>query len=110
MFSPNGTIKKNWLPQGDGANFTLSRILAVPLLVVLLWNASWLGYLIAFVVFCIAGATDYLVRLVAPDLKALARILNEVFLPHPSVAHVRSSIVLDQLKQTTQLPLRHLQP
>ena len=58
----------------------------------------------------LTGATDYLVRLVAPDLKALARILNEVFLPHPSVAHVRSSIVLDQLKQTTQLPLRHLQP
>lgn len=27
MFSPNGTIKKNWLPQGDGANFTFSRIL-----------------------------------------------------------------------------------
>jgi len=27
MFSPNGTVKKNWLPQGDGPNFTLSRIL-----------------------------------------------------------------------------------
>lgn len=39
---------------------TLSRILAVPLLVILMWNASWLGYLVAFVVFCIAGATDYL--------------------------------------------------
>jgi CDP-diacylglycerol--glycerol-3-phosphate 3-phosphatidyltransferase len=39
---------------------TLSRILAVPLLVVLMWNASWLGYLVAFVLFCIAGATDYL--------------------------------------------------
>lgn len=39
---------------------TLSRILAVPLLVILMWNANWIGYLVAFVVFCIAGATDYL--------------------------------------------------
>lgn len=27
MFSPNGTIKKNWLPTGEGHNFQLSRIL-----------------------------------------------------------------------------------
>jgi len=27
MFSPNGTVKKNWLPSGDGATFNLSRIL-----------------------------------------------------------------------------------
>jgi hypothetical protein len=26
-------------------------------------------------------------------------------LPHPSVAHLRSSIVLDRLKQTTILPI-----
>jgi len=28
MFSPNGTIYENWLPAGDGDNFTLSPILA----------------------------------------------------------------------------------
>lgn len=56
----------------------------------------------------LTGAADYLVRLVTTDLKALSRILNDVFLPHPSVANVRSSIVLDQLKQTTTLPLAHL--
>lgn len=39
---------------------TLSRILAVPLLVILMWNAGWVGYLVAFVLFCVAGATDYL--------------------------------------------------
>lgn len=27
MFSPNGTIKKNWLPTGEGTSFNLSRIL-----------------------------------------------------------------------------------
>jgi cardiolipin synthase (CMP-forming) len=39
---------------------TLSRILAVPLLVVLMWNAGWLGFALAFALFCIAGFTDYL--------------------------------------------------
>lgn len=39
---------------------TLSRIFAVPLLVALLWDPGWAGYLAAFVLFCIAGATDYL--------------------------------------------------
>jgi len=38
---------------------TLSRILAVPLLVLLMWNAGWAGYLLAFILFCIAGITDY---------------------------------------------------
>ncbi len=39
---------------------TLSRILAVPLFVVLMWNASWPGYTAAFVLYCVAGLTDYL--------------------------------------------------
>lgn len=39
---------------------TLSRILAVPLLVAMMWNAGWFGYLLAFVTFCVAGVTDYL--------------------------------------------------
>jgi DNA-binding Lrp family transcriptional regulator len=58
--------------------------------------------------FSLTGEADYLVKLVVPDLKALSRLLNEVFLPHGSVAHVRSSIVLDRLKQTPKLPLSHL--
>ncbi len=39
---------------------TLSRIFAVPLLVILMWKANWLGFAMAFVLFCIAGFTDYL--------------------------------------------------
>jgi DNA-binding Lrp family transcriptional regulator len=58
--------------------------------------------------YAVTGASDYLVKLVVPNLKVLASILNEVFLPHESVAHVRSSIVLDRLKQTSRLPLSHL--
>jgi CDP-diacylglycerol--glycerol-3-phosphate 3-phosphatidyltransferase len=40
---------------------TLSRILGVPLLVALLWWPSWqAGYVTAFLLYCIIGATDYL--------------------------------------------------
>jgi DNA-binding Lrp family transcriptional regulator len=55
--------------------------------------------------YSLTGETDYLVKLVVTDLRALSHILNEIFLPHPSVAHLRSSIVLDRLKQTTSLPI-----
>jgi DNA-binding Lrp family transcriptional regulator len=58
--------------------------------------------------YALTGSADYLVKLVVPDLKALAQILNEVFLPHASIEHVHSSIVLDRLKQTSSLPLSHL--
>ena len=58
--------------------------------------------------YALTGDADYLVRLVVPDLQALSRVLNEVFLPHESVAHVRSSIVLERLKQSARLPLGHL--
>jgi cardiolipin synthase len=39
---------------------TLSRILAVPLLVALLWEPGWLGYVVAFLLYSVAGITDYL--------------------------------------------------
>lgn len=39
---------------------TLSRIAAVPLLALLLWNHGWPGWLLAFILYCIAGVTDYL--------------------------------------------------
>ncbi len=39
---------------------TLSRIFAVPLLVLLMWAPGWGPWLAAFALFCIAGATDYL--------------------------------------------------
>ncbi|MEZ2144557.1 Lrp/AsnC family transcriptional regulator [Bradyrhizobium sp. DN5] len=60
--------------------------------------------------YALTGEADYLVKVAITDLKALSMLLNGVFLPHDSVAHVRSSIVLDCLKQTSQLPLGHLMP
>ena len=38
---------------------TLSRILAVPILVFLLWRPSWWDYGITFVLYCMVGITDY---------------------------------------------------
>jgi CDP-diacylglycerol--glycerol-3-phosphate 3-phosphatidyltransferase/cardiolipin synthase len=38
---------------------TLSRILAVPILVFLLWKPDWWDYAITFVLYCLVGITDY---------------------------------------------------
>ena len=38
---------------------TLSRILAVPILVFLLWRPTPVDYAITFVLYCIVGITDY---------------------------------------------------
>jgi len=58
--------------------------------------------------YSLTGESDYLVKIAVPTLKDLSRLLAEVFLPHPSVAHVRSSIVLDRLKQGDRLPLNYV--
>jgi DNA-binding Lrp family transcriptional regulator len=55
--------------------------------------------------FAVTGEADYLVKLVVADLPALAALLNEVFLPHESVAHVRSAVALQRLKASPVLPL-----
>ena len=53
----------------------------------------------------LTGDSDYLLKIVVPDLKALSAVVNEALLPHESVAHVRSSIVLDTLKAEARLPM-----
>jgi DNA-binding Lrp family transcriptional regulator len=58
--------------------------------------------------YSLTGEADYLVKIAVPDLKALSRILSDVFLAHGSVAHVHSAIALDRIKKTARLPLAHL--
>ena len=58
--------------------------------------------------FSLTGEADYFIKLVVKDLKRLSEVLNEVFLPLEGVAKLRSSIVLDHLKETNHLPLEHL--
>ena len=53
----------------------------------------------------LTGSTDYEIKVVAEDLDALSRFINDTLLPHPAVRNVRTAIVLETLKDTTRLPL-----
>jgi DNA-binding Lrp family transcriptional regulator len=53
----------------------------------------------------LTGEMDYILKVVTPDLKSLADFVNDVLLPHESVQHVKTAIVLQTLKETTALPL-----
>jgi DNA-binding Lrp family transcriptional regulator len=56
--------------------------------------------------YSLTGDADYVLKVVLRDLKGLSEIVNDVLLPHPSVAHVRSTLVLDRLKESSKLPLK----
>ncbi|MGO9356261.1 MAG: Lrp/AsnC family transcriptional regulator [Xanthobacteraceae bacterium] len=58
--------------------------------------------------YALTGDADYLLKIALRDLKSLSDIVNNVLMPHESVAHVRSSIVLDCLKATRLLPLEQI--
>lgn len=58
--------------------------------------------------YSLTGDADYVLKAILRDLKGLSDLVNDVLMPHQSVAHVRSSIVLDRLKETSKLPLKAL--
>lgn len=53
----------------------------------------------------VTGDGDYLLRVVAENLKAFSDLLMHQLLALPEVATVRSNIALDRIKQTTALPV-----
>ncbi|MEP9397407.1 Lrp/AsnC family transcriptional regulator [Mesorhizobium sp. KR2-14] len=53
----------------------------------------------------LTGEMDYILKVVTPDLRSLADFVNGVLLPHESVQHVKTAIVLQTLKETSALPL-----
>ena len=53
----------------------------------------------------LTGDMDYILKVVTPDLKSLSRFVNDVLLPHAAVQHVRTSVVLDSLKDEGKLPI-----
>lgn len=53
----------------------------------------------------VTGDFDYVIKVVARDLKSLSTFLMERLMRLPGVNSVRSSICLDELKCTTALPL-----
>lgn len=55
--------------------------------------------------YSVTGDFDYVIKVVARDLKSLSTFLMERLMRLPGVNSVRSSICLDELKCTTALPL-----
>jgi DNA-binding Lrp family transcriptional regulator len=55
--------------------------------------------------YSLTGEMDYLLKVITRDLKSFSEFINTVLLPHESVANVKTSIVLDTLKQTSALPV-----
>jgi len=55
--------------------------------------------------FSVTGDFDYVLKVVAADLKALSRFLMDTLMVLPSVSNVRSSVCLDRIKSTGSLPL-----
>lgn len=55
--------------------------------------------------FSVTGDFDYVLKVMAPDLKALSQFLMDTLMTLPSVDNVRSSVCLDKIKSTGALPL-----
>ncbi|MGY6709483.1 MAG: Lrp/AsnC family transcriptional regulator [Rhizobiaceae bacterium] len=53
----------------------------------------------------LTGEMDYVLKVVTRDLKSLSEFVNDVLLPHESVQHVKTAIVLETLKEDGPLPL-----
>lgn len=53
----------------------------------------------------LTGEADYLLRIHCEDLAGLNRLVQEVLLPHRSVARVHSQIVMEECKGDGPLPL-----
>ncbi|MGP1394554.1 MAG: Lrp/AsnC family transcriptional regulator [Inquilinaceae bacterium] len=56
----------------------------------------------------VSGDADYLLRIVAPDLRAFADFMMHSLMTLEGVISVKSNIVLEPIKSTTSLPLAHL--
>lgn len=56
--------------------------------------------------YALTGEMDYHLKVATRGLSGLSRFVNDVLLPHDSVQHVKTSIVLDTLKLFEGLPVR----
>jgi Lrp/AsnC family leucine-responsive transcriptional regulator len=57
----------------------------------------------------LTGEMDYLLRVQVEDLDHFSRFVMESLLKQPGVLDVKSSFVLEEIKETTALPLAHLE-
>jgi DNA-binding Lrp family transcriptional regulator len=51
------------------------------------------------------GQADYVLKVLVPDIKSYEAFLHETAFKLPGVTHVRSSVVLKEVKAETRLPL-----
>ena len=58
--------------------------------------------------YAMTGDMDYLLRVHVEDLEHFSRFVMDSLLKHPGVIDVKSSFVLEAVKDTTALPLGHL--
>jgi DNA-binding Lrp family transcriptional regulator len=50
------------------------------------------------------GQADYVIKVLVPDIKAYESFLHERLFKMPGVTHVRSSVVLKEIKSESRLP------
>jgi Lrp/AsnC family leucine-responsive transcriptional regulator len=58
--------------------------------------------------YSVAGESDYILQIVAADLSALSDNVLRRLTRIQGVGHIRSNIVLNCIKSTTEMPLEHL--
>src|SRR5438128_9113177 len=56
------------------------------------------------------GQADYVIKVLVPDIKAYESFLHETMFKLPGVTHVRSSVVLKEIKAETRLPFEVPRP
>lgn len=52
------------------------------------------------------GQADYVIKVLVPDIKSYESFLHDTAFKLPGVTHVRSSVVLKEVKAETRLPLQ----
>ena len=57
--------------------------------------------------YTISGDFDYLLKVVATDLKSFSNFLSDRLMQVPGVSGVRSMVCLEEIKQPSPLPLDH---
>jgi Lrp/AsnC family leucine-responsive transcriptional regulator len=58
--------------------------------------------------YTISGDFDYLLKVVATDLKSLSNFLTDRLMQVPGVSGVRSMVCLEEIKQTSPLPVEQV--
>jgi Lrp/AsnC family transcriptional regulator, leucine-responsive regulatory protein len=56
----------------------------------------------------ISGTHDFLIQVIAKDLDAYRRFTLERLLKVPGIGDLESSFVIETMKETTSIPIRHL--